>query len=115
MAHFDSANNPSKFFVTAFAAVAGGLLLGGALDTCIRKLEGDDSSLPYLQRKYGKSAAFFALQAALNIFVFVAILRVYPRFTEWFQLSISGALFAVVLFAVQTNLVNNALKITNVV
>jgi hypothetical protein len=111
---FDRTDQPQLFVLRASGAVVVGLLLGGAVDAAARRLQGTDASKAFSERNRARAGIVFGAQAFLDILLLLAILRVYPRFTEFFQLSICGALFGIVLFSVQRNLAENALCLTNV-
>lgn len=108
--NFDHKDVPLEFFAINLAAVSGGLVLGASVDTCFRKLQKDGA---WQERRAGKAAAFFALQATANILFFLILVRSLSFFLPWLQLSMSGALFSVLFFAGQRNLIDNALRITN--
>ena len=110
---FDHADHAASFVVRASAAVAAGLVLGAALDAATRKLQGADATKDFRERQRARALAFFVVQTLLNIAVLLAGMRAFPRFTEFFQLSVCGALFGIVLFSVQRNLADNALCVTN--
>lgn len=109
---FDSAENAPVFVFRASMSVVVGLLLGAVLDTAARHTQGADADKDFRVRSRARAAMFFSLQTLLNIGVLLGILRFYPRFTEFFQLSVCGALFGIVLFSVQRNLAENALAVT---
>lgn len=108
--NFDQRENVAKFFGLSLSTIIVGLLLGGIIDSCIRKLQKDGE---WKDRKYGKAVNYFLLQSSINIILLIALTRSTALFLPWFQLSVSGALFAVVLFIAQRNLADNALRITN--
>jgi hypothetical protein len=111
MLDYDNPNRPTVFFFKVFAGVLGGLCLGSLIDSLCRMLQKDDPS-DWRQRSYAKSLLFFFIQIALNIIVLLIICWIFPlTFLEWLQLTISGSLFAAILFIAQHNLVNNALRI----
>ena len=111
MLDYDNPNRPTVFFFKVFAGVLGGLCLGSLIDSICRVLQKDDAS-DWRQRPYVKSLLFFLMQIALNIIVLLIICMIFPlTFLEWLQLTISGSLFAAILFIAQHNLVNNALRI----
>jgi hypothetical protein len=111
---YDRANSTPLFGVRTMGAVVAGLLAGGLIDLAVRKLQDEDAEAPWQRRKYSRAFAYFVIQASLNIALLLFLVRFYPKFTQWFQLSISGALFGVLLFSVQRNLADNALRITSI-
>jgi hypothetical protein len=106
--NFDHKEHLGAFFMLAFSSVVFGLLLGGVIDTSFRKVQNDES-----EKTYGRSVAYFALQASVNILVLMTLTKSTIYFLPWLQLSVSGALFAVLLFTSQRNLVDNANRITD--
>jgi hypothetical protein len=111
MLDYDNPSRPTVFFFKVFAGVLGGLCLGSLIDSLCRALQKDDPS-DWRQRSFVKSLLFFFIQIALNIIVLLIICWIFPlTFLEWLQLTISGSLFAAILFIAQHNLVNNALRI----
>jgi len=108
--NFDHKENLLLFFSISLGTVIGGLLLGGILDTGIRKLQNDKE---WQDRKFSKAFSYFVLQSSINIVLLMTLTKNLSYFLPWFQLSVSGALFAVLLFASQRNLTDNALRITN--
>ena len=109
---YDQANKPFMFLFKVSFGVIGGLVLGSIIDSICRTLQNEDN-LQWKQRSIYKSFLFFIIQIILNISILLILCQVYPtKFLKWFQLTISGALFAVLLFAVQQNLINNSLRIT---
>ena len=107
---FDHKEDIVKFFKICLLTVLGGLLLGGFIDASVRKLQKDEE---WENRKFIKAAAYFLLQSSINIAVLLILAKTFSNFVSWLQLSVSGALFSVLLFAGQRNLFDNALKITN--
>ena len=110
--NFDHKENNAIFFCICFLSVTIGLSLGGIIDSVVRNLQKDDEN--WKNRKYNRSLSFFILQSSINIFVLMLFTKSSIYFVPWLQLSVSGALFAVLLFTSQRNLVDNALRITNV-
>ncbi len=109
--NFDHRENIYHFFLISVLTVVVGLCIGGLLDSLVRKLQkGEDD---WKERKYSKALGFFFVQASLNIAILISFSRSTEFFIPWFQLSVSGALFSVLLFASQRNLVDNVLKLTN--
>lgn len=109
--NFDHKENIYKFFLISLLTVITGLSIGGLLDSFVRKMQkGEDD---WKQRRYRKALGFFLLQASLNIAILISFTRSTELFIPWFQLSVSGALFSVLLFASQRNLVDNVLRLTN--
>ena len=112
MMYYDQATQPLIFLFKVSLGVTGGLVLGSIVDTSCRKLQNDDIT-EWKQRNIYKSLLFFIVQIILNIALLLILCRIYPdKFIKWFQLTISGALFAVLLFAVQQNLIYNSLRIS---
>ncbi len=111
MLNYDNPDRPFVFFIKVFCGVLGGLCLGSLIDSLCRVLQKDDPS-DWRQRSYAKSILFFLIQIALNIIILLIICMIFPlTFLEWLQLTISGSLFAAILFIAQQNLVNNSLRI----
>jgi hypothetical protein len=108
--NFDHKESIVKFFCICFLTVLAGLTIGGFIDAAIRKLQKDGE---WETRKYSKALTYFFLQSLLNIAVLLTLAKTFPHFVSWLQLSVSGALFSVLLFAGQRNLFDNALKVTN--
>lgn len=107
---FDHKEIPLAFFAINLAAVSAGLVLGATVDTCFRKLQKDGA---WQERRASRAAAFFVLQSTANILFFFILVRCLTFFLPWLQLSMSGALFSVLFFSSQRNLIDNALRITN--
>lgn len=108
--NFDHKEKSVYFFGICFATVVFGLVLGGSVDSLVRKIQDDGE---WKERKYGKALNYFLLQASINILLLLMFTKSTIYFIPWFQLSVSGALFAVLLFTAQKNLADNALRITN--
>jgi hypothetical protein len=108
--NFDHRELSLKFFAIALCTVIGGLILGGIIDSVTRKLQNDGE---WNKRQYLKSMRYFIFQASFNILILLLFTKSTVYFIPWFQLSVSGALFAVLLFAAQRNLTDNALRLTN--
>ncbi len=112
MMNYDDSTHPFMFLLKVSFGVIGGLVLGSLVDTTCRKLQNDDS-IEWKQRRLNKSVFFFIIQIILNIIILLILCFIYPsKFIKWFQLTISGALFAVLLFSVQQNLIYNSLRIS---
>lgn len=110
---YDRSDSGPLFGLRALGGIAAGLLAGGLIDASVRGLQKEDGEAPWQRRKYARAAAFFVVQALFNIGLLLCLVRALPNFTRWFQQSVSGALFAVVLFSVQRNLADNALRMTS--
>ena len=111
MTNYDTPDNPLLFFCKVFIGVVGGLVLGSIIDWVFRILQKDDRD--WKTRSLLKSILYFILQISVNIIILLFLCIIFPiRFIEWLQLTVSGALFAVLLFLVQRNLVDNTLRIT---
>lgn len=108
--NFDHKESIPKFFAIALGTIVLGLVLGGVIDALTRKLQKDGE---WQARKYSRALQYFLLQASLNIALLIALAKSSRYFVPWFQLSVSGALFAVLLFSSQRNLLDNALRVTN--
>jgi hypothetical protein len=108
---FDHKNKIIEFFLICFLSVTIGLFIGGTVDSTVRKMEKDEDD--WRNRSYNRSLLYFVLQASINIAILILFTKSSIYFMPWLQLSISGALFAVLLFTTQRNLVDNALRITN--
>jgi hypothetical protein len=109
--NFDRRENSLVFFSLCFVSVTAGLLVGGVLDSIVRKVQRDTDD--WRDRQVGRAAAFFGLQVVLNILLLLVLTKTNDQFVRWLQLSVAGALFAVLLFAAQRNLANNVLRLTN--
>jgi hypothetical protein len=113
MLNYDNSTHPLVFLGKVSFAVIGGLILGSIIDTSCRKIQNDDI-IVWKQRNIGKALLFFLIQVLVNIIVLLILCSIYPnKFIKWFQLSISGALFAVLFFSVQRNLLDNSLRISH--
>ena len=108
---FDKSDNAYVFFALTFASVGVALLVGSLVDTCVRKLQNDPND--FKSRSKLKAFGYFALQTFVNVFIFLMLVRFVPNFTKWLQLSISGALFAVVFFLSQKNWTENVNALTD--
>lgn len=108
--NFDHKELSIEFYSISLITVLLGLILGGVLDASVRKLQKDGE---WKERKYAKAFSFFLLQSSINILVLLTFTKSTKYFVPWLQLSVSGALFSVLLFASQRNLADNALRITN--
>ena len=105
--NYDDPIHPLHFILKVSIGVIGGLILGALIDTSCRKLQNETEPNRY------KAILFFIIQIFINIILLLILSCVFQnQFIKWFQLTISGALFAVLLFAVQTNLINNSLRIS---
>lgn len=111
MTNYDTPDNPLLFFCKVFIGVVGGLVLGSIIDWVFRTLQKDN--IDWKTRSLFKSILYFILQISLNIIILLFLCIIFPvQFIEWLQLTVSGALFAVLLFLAQRNLVDNTLRIT---
>lgn len=110
--NFDHQESVVGFYGICLASVSAGLLLGGFVDSIVRKIQKDDDR--WQNRKLNRAVEFFLFQATLNIFLLFTLTRLHKDFVPWLQLTVSGALFAVLLFTAQRNMVDNVLKITDV-
>jgi hypothetical protein len=108
--NFDHKERPPLFFAISLAAVTGGLCLGGIVDGSFRRLQSDRD---WRDRTLFRAWTFFLLQSSANILLLLMLTRFNANFLPWLQLSMSGALFSVLLFTSQRNLVDNALRVTN--
>lgn len=109
--NYDNQNNPIIFFFKVFIGVVGGIIIGALIDTLCRNIQNEN--IDWTQRNLLKSLLFFIIQITINIIVLLLLCIIFPvKFIEWFQLTISGALFAVLLFTAQRNLIDNTLRIT---
>ena len=108
---FDRKESSIQFVGICMASVVIGLTLGGIIDATVRKVQKDDDI--FENRKYGRAFTYFLAQAFFNILVLLLFTKASKNFVPWLQLSVSGALFGVLLFSAQRNLVNNVLRITN--
>jgi hypothetical protein len=109
--NFDREESVFLFFGISIASVTVGLALGGFIDATVRKFQKDDDD--WKNRKFNKALGFFLVQASLNILLLISLTRLNKNFVSWLQLTVSGALFAVLLFTAQRNLVDNVLRLTN--
>lgn len=110
-ARINNPDKPAQFVGSIFVASLLGLGLGALLDAAFAKAQGDNPP-SYLDRDRSRAALFFVLQLLANIVILLAIIRAWPMFVPWFQLTLSGAIFAVLFFSVQNNLQTNVLRIT---
>jgi hypothetical protein len=109
--NFDHNESALGFYGICLASVTGGLVIGGFVDAIVRKFQKDDEN--WKTRNLNRAIGFFVFQATLNIFILFSFARLNKSFVPWLQLTISGALFAVLLFTAQRNMVDNILRITN--
>jgi hypothetical protein len=109
--NFDRTESTPMFIGISFVSVIVGLTLGGFLDGLIRKQQNDDDN--WRNRDFGRAMVFFFAQALVVILVLFLFTKLNDSFVPWLQLSISGALFSVLLFTSQRNLVDNVLRLTN--
>jgi uncharacterized BrkB/YihY/UPF0761 family membrane protein len=109
---FDKSNNAYYFFTVTIGSIIVALLSGSIIDTTVRKIQNDTTS-DWTSRSRLKALLFFLLQTFINVFIFLCLVRCIKTFTKWLQLSISGALFAVVFFVSQRNWSENVNAITN--
>jgi len=109
--NFDHKELSIEFFSISLSTVLLGLILGGVIDASVRKLQNDDGE--WRNRKYKRALFFFLFQSSLNILVLLCLTKSSTYFVPWLQLSVSGALFSVLLFTSQRNLVDNSLRLTN--
>lgn len=110
---FDKSDNAYYFFALTLGSVALALLGGSLVDTLVRKVQNDNAD--FKERSKLKALGFFVIQSFINVFIFLILIRCIPSFTQWLQLSISGALFAVVFFISQKNLTDNVNALTNII
>lgn len=108
--NFDHKELSIEFFCICLATVIFGLILGGIVDTGVRKLQKDGE---WKERKYFKTLSYFLLQSSINILILLLFTKSFKYFITWLQLSVSGALFSVLVFTSQRNLVDNVLRLTN--
>ena len=109
--NFDHKENTLLFVSICLASVVVGLLVGGAIDAAVRKVQQDDED--WRQRTWMRAAVFFAMQVKINIALLLVLTKSTNLFVPWLQLSVAGALFAVLLFAGQRNMTSNVLRLTN--
>jgi hypothetical protein len=109
--NFDHQESSAIFFGISIASVTIGLALGGFIDATVRKFQKDDDD--WKNRKFSKALGFFFVQTSLNIILLLSLTKMSKSFVPWLQLTVSGALFSVLLFTTQRNLVDNVLRLTN--
>ena len=107
----DYPENFYYFFASCFLSISVGLILGGLVNGTISKIQNDDDD--WKLRTLSRSFLFLVLQSSLNIILISIIIRTNKHFVSWFQLTVSGALFSVLLFSAQKNLQDNVLRLTN--
>lgn len=78
------------------------LLVGGLLDSTFTEVQGSRATRWWC-------GLYFLLQLMVNLILILAVARYFLPFLPWLQLSIAGIVAAVVYFAVQQQLVDNAL------
>lgn len=94
----------AKFLAYLTVASVLGLLVGAIVDNSINKLQATNT----IERWH--CGGFFALQLVINIVLLYAINALVPRgFIPWMLITLSGFLFALLLFTVQQTLSQNAL------
>ena len=89
-------------FVATLVPALISLVAGGVLDNLFENLQKTNTSR-------GACVKFFSLQLLVNILILIFFLRRYTWFITWMQLTISGIICAVLYFAVQNTLSENAL------
>jgi hypothetical protein len=110
MLNYDNTDRPFIFFYKVCAGVLGGLCIGSLIDSLCRSLQ--KGEFDWRQRNIKTSIIYFMIQITINIIILLLLCMLFPlRFLEWLQLTISGSLFATILFITQQNLVNNSLRI----
>jgi uncharacterized membrane protein len=100
------------FFVSCFLSVCVGLILGGLVNSVTTKIQNDPDD--WTQRTFNKALLYLIVQISINILLLSIIIHFNKHFVLWFQLTVSGALFSVLLFTSQKNLVDNVLRLTNI-
>ena len=110
-ATFDNHKSATMFFGMGLLSVVGGLALGAFIDNVVRNMQKDDDD--WRSRKLSKAYTYFFVQSFINIGTLFILTKISDRFVPWLQLTVAGALFAVLLFTTQRNLVDNVLRITN--
>jgi hypothetical protein len=97
---------PKAFFLNCALSVTAALVAGAVIDNVVRKMQGECNV------KREDALMYLALQIGINIVVLFAVSRWQFSFVPWMQLSCSGLFFSVLFFAVQDNLLQNALRAT---
>jgi hypothetical protein len=93
-----------RFFAYLAVASVLGLLVGAIIDNSINKMQGTAT----VERWH--CGGYFALQLSINIVLLYIINSLVPRgFIPWMLITLSGFLFALLLFTVQQTLSSNAL------
>jgi hypothetical protein len=90
-----------NFLATLLPALLA-LVSGGFLDNVFERIQDNNVSR-------GACIKFFSLQLLVNIVLLIFFLRRYIWFITWMQLTVSGIVCAVLFFAVQNTLSENAL------
>lgn len=89
-------------FIATLVPALIALLSGGVIDNVFEKVQDNNLSR-------GSCIKFFSMQLLTNIVLLIFFLRQFIWFITWMQLTISGIVFAVLFFAVQNTLSENAL------
>ena len=94
----------SKFVLYLSVASVLGLLVGAIVDNSINKVQGTHTADRW------QCGGFFAVQLLINIVLLYIINALVPKgFIPWMLITLSGFLFALLLFTVQQTLSQNAL------
>jgi uncharacterized membrane protein len=95
-------------FIWTIVPALGALVFGGLINNVIAKAEDVNPNSPLLKSR-GTCIGYFALQLLVNVVILIAAMRAYKPFVPWLQLTVSGIASAVLFFAVQQGLTDNAL------
>lgn len=93
-------------FTWTIVPALGALVFGGVINNVIAKAQDVEQGSP---QSRGTCIGYFALQLLINVVILIAAMRTYKPFVPWLQLTVSGIASAVLFFAVQQGLTDNAL------
>lgn len=101
----EESTNTRSYFLNVIVAIVVALLGGALIDNTIKCMQ---------KNQYDKFSAvwYFVVQVAILVVIIFVIMRCNSKFAPWLQGTMSGLVFSVLFFAVQTNLITNSLKIT---
>lgn len=93
-------------FTWTIVPALGALVFGALINNTIAKAQDVQPNSP---QSRGTCIGYFALQLLVNVIILIAAMRAYKPFVPWLQLTVSGIASAVLFFAVQQGLTDNAL------
>ena len=93
---------PVPLFLWTLGLAIVALAIGGLLDTAFTKIQDGRTTRSWC-------ALYFLLQLVVNVILVLWLAKTFVPFLPWLQLTIAGVIAAVVYFAVQQQMVDNAL------